>query len=70
LNRTDAADVVIFRKTPLIWALENEKESIVQVLKGIDRDSLHLLLRETSIIGEQKALDLVRALIDQGYNIN
>jgi ankyrin repeat protein len=70
LNRTDAADVVIFRKTPLIWALENEKESIVQVLKDIDRDSLHLLLSETSIIGEQKALDLVRALIDQGYNIN
>jgi ankyrin repeat protein len=70
LNRTDTADVVIFRKTPLIWALENEKESIVQVLKDIDRDSLHLLLRETSIIGEQKALDLVRALIDQGYNIN
>ncbi|EAW20706.1 ankyrin repeat domain-containing protein [Aspergillus fischeri NRRL 181] len=69
-NRTDAADVVIFRKTPLIWALENEEESIVQLLKDIDRDSLHLLLSETSTIGEQKALDLVRALIDQGYNIN
>jgi ankyrin repeat protein len=69
LNRTDPADV-IFRKTPLIWALENEKESIVQLLKDIDRDSLHLLLRETSIIGERKALDLVRALIGKGYNIN
>ncbi|KAF4225592.1 hypothetical protein CNMCM6457_008014 [Aspergillus fumigatiaffinis] len=70
LKRTDAADVVIFRKTPLIWALENEKDSIVQLLKHIDRDSLHLLLRETSIIGQQKALDLVLALIEKGYNIN
>jgi ankyrin repeat protein len=42
----------------------------MQLLKDINRDSLYLLLRETSIIREQKALDLVYTLISKGYNIN
>lgn len=59
-----------FCKTPIIWALEKKQWSTVQVLKEKDTNSLHLILKESDIIGDKETLELVQAFIDSKYNID
>ncbi|KAE8376541.1 ankyrin repeat-containing domain protein [Aspergillus bertholletiae] len=70
LNELESRTQSTFRKTPLIWALENRRERAIEMLKSIDKGTLHLLLRESDIIGEKNALEMVHTLINRGYNIN
>jgi hypothetical protein len=56
-------------RTPIIWALEEKQWFIVWMLNEKDTNSLHLLLKESHILGEKETLELVQSLVDSEYNI-
>lgn len=66
--RDDAQDP--FSRTPLIWALERGEETIIDLLKEHDNMSLHLLVQGARSTSRDKALQLIRALIQAKYNVN
>ncbi|KAJ5769467.1 hypothetical protein N7520_004026 [Penicillium odoratum] len=59
-----------FSRTPLIWALEGKHGAVMDLLKDGDTTSLHLLVEGISTIEKGKILDLVRTLLQAGYNVN
>ncbi|PYH42265.1 ankyrin repeat domain-containing protein [Aspergillus saccharolyticus JOP 1030-1] len=59
-----------FSKTPLIWALINGHLAVVDMLKEKDSFSLHLLIKERELLGDQEASKLVCKLLKTGYDIN
>lgn len=56
--------------TSLIRALEKKSLNLVKLLIPRDKTSMILLVKEAGRIGESKALDLVRVLLEHGYNAN
>jgi ankyrin repeat protein len=59
-----------FSKTPLIWALEGEHDSVIDLLKDGDNISLHLLVEGIRSASKEYCLRLMRALLQAGYNLN
>lgn len=76
-GKVDKVDVNIrdgtedtFSRTPLIWALEGKNEAIINLLKGYDTISLHLLIEGRSSVEQEKVLSLVTTLLQAGCNLN
>ncbi|KAI9927864.1 hypothetical protein AWENTII_012481 [Aspergillus wentii] len=57
-------------RTPLIWALEKERWQVVNMLIPRDANSLHILITDYHWIGRERALELVKALVREGYDVN
>ncbi|KAL2812245.1 ankyrin repeat-containing domain protein [Aspergillus cavernicola] len=68
-NKEPTCTTHTFCRTPIIWALKNKHWSTVRMLNEKDTTSLHLLLKESHIVGEIDALELVQGLVDSKYNI-
>jgi ankyrin repeat protein len=59
-----------FSKTPLIWALEGEHNSVINLLKDCDNISLHLLVEGIRCASKEYCLRVMKALLQAGYNLN
>jgi ankyrin repeat protein len=60
----------LFSRTPLIWALERGNKASIDLLKGCDTISLHLLVEGISSIETENVSGLVTTLLNVGYNFN
>jgi ankyrin repeat protein len=70
VNAQDNNNPQSFSKTPLIWALEGEHSSVVDLLKDGDSTSLHLLVEGIRSVGKEYCLRLIEALLNANYDIN
>ena len=57
-----------FAMTPLLWAAEKNHESLVNFMTAKERAdvSLTYLIRNSQILGQEKALNLVKKMISSG----
>ncbi|GIC90515.1 ankyrin repeat domain-containing protein [Aspergillus udagawae] len=58
------------KMSPLIKALKIDNMAIVDLLKGRDKYSMHILVDEADDMGEEQALELARKLLERGYDLN
>lgn len=66
----DIRDTAEHQMTPLIKALKIGNMAMVDLLKRKDRYSMHILVDDADDMGEERALELTRKLLGQGYDLS